>query len=170
MRRALSVSAWIVGALLLLVITLGGIVLVAGGTDIGRAQIERLTARLSEGRVRMSGLGGSFPTAINCARLQLSDERGCTRGRRSLSHVGTPSGREAHHVAVAVWEEKTMVREIELVRPRSPVRMESEERVQLVFQRGEDKKIDVHASVFTGSPALAAARRGSSKPHGPSGR
>ena len=100
MRRALSLAAWIVGALLLLVIALGGVVLVAGGTDSGRVQIERLTARLSAGRVRVSGLGGSFPTAIDCTRFQLSDERGVWLTAEHVTLRWSPLALLTRHVQV----------------------------------------------------------------------
>ena len=100
MRRALSLAGWIVGALLLLVIGLCSVVLVAGRTDRGRAQIERLTTRLSDGRVRLSGLGGSFPTAIDCAVVQLSDERGAWFTAKGVSLRWSPVALLARHVQV----------------------------------------------------------------------
>jgi translocation and assembly module TamB len=76
MRRALRITAWTVGSVLLLVVGLAAAVLVAGNTARGRALIEQATARLTDGHVRLAGLSGSFPAAIDLEQLQLSDERG----------------------------------------------------------------------------------------------
>lgn len=76
MRRALKVSAWVVGSIVMLFMVVGGAVWVAGNTDSGRGIIERLTYRLSAGHVKLSSLGGSFPVQLTLGELQLSDGRG----------------------------------------------------------------------------------------------
>jgi translocation and assembly module TamB len=76
MRRALKIAAWIFGSLLLLVAVLVSVVLVAGNNESGRALIVRLTSRFTDGQVQLSGIGGSFPEALDLDRLQLSDARG----------------------------------------------------------------------------------------------
>jgi len=76
MRRTLITVAWGLTILLLLGVGLSCAVLVVSNMDDGRALIERLTARLSAGHVQLSGLGGSFPAAINIKQLRLSDEDG----------------------------------------------------------------------------------------------
>jgi translocation and assembly module TamB len=76
MRRALKIFAWTIAAAVLLVVALGGAVMVAGNTDPGRALIERLTYRLTAGYVKLSGLGGSFPTQLTLGELQLIDSHG----------------------------------------------------------------------------------------------
>jgi translocation and assembly module TamB len=76
MRRALKISAWALGSLLLLVVLLVIAVLVTGNTESGRALIVRQTNRLTDGHVQLSGIGGSFPEALDLDRLQLSDDRG----------------------------------------------------------------------------------------------
>lgn len=76
MRRALRITAWSVAGLLLLVVLLIGAVLVLGNTSTGRALIERETAQLTSGRVRIAGFGGTFPSDIDIARLELRDARG----------------------------------------------------------------------------------------------
>jgi translocation and assembly module TamB len=76
MRRLLKYSAWTLVAVLLLAILLGGTVLVAGNTDWGRGQIERLTYRLTDGYVKLSGLGGAFPAQLSLTQLQLIDSGG----------------------------------------------------------------------------------------------
>jgi translocation and assembly module TamB len=76
MRRALKISAWVTGSVLLLVALLSATLFVAGNCDSGRALIEHLTYRLSSTHVKLSGLGGSFPAQLTLNRLQLSDDRG----------------------------------------------------------------------------------------------
>lgn len=76
MRRALRITAWTLGSLLLLVVLLIVAVLVTANTESGRALIERQTASLTHGHVRLEGLGGSFPSDLTLARLQLSDDKG----------------------------------------------------------------------------------------------
>src|SRR5882757_1512 len=76
MRRAAKISAWTLAASVLLVAALLGTVWIAGNTDPGRAWIERLTYRLTSGYVKLSGLGGSFPTQLTLDRLELTDGRG----------------------------------------------------------------------------------------------
>ena len=76
MRRLLRRSGWVLGGIALLVVLLGGGVMIAGNTDAGRAWIERQTFRLTAGHVKLSGLGGSFPTALTLRQLQLIDRDG----------------------------------------------------------------------------------------------
>ncbi len=76
MRRQLKVIAWVLGATALLLALLVGAVLILGNTHMGRAQIEQLTARLTGGHVRLTGLAGSFPRHLTLAQLQLRDAGG----------------------------------------------------------------------------------------------
>jgi translocation and assembly module TamB len=76
MRRAAKISAWVLAASVLLVAALLGAVWIAGNTDPGRAWIERLTYRLTSGYVKLSGLGGSFPTQLTLDHLELIDRSG----------------------------------------------------------------------------------------------
>jgi translocation and assembly module TamB len=76
MRRTLKISAWIVGPILFTAVVLVGALLIAGNTDSGRALIERVTYRLTAGSVRLSGLGGSFPSRLTLRELQLVDGQG----------------------------------------------------------------------------------------------
>src|SRR5882672_5268457 len=98
MRRALRISAWTVGALLLVIVALSAVVLIGGNTTEGRALIERLVNRLSAGEVRVSGLGGSFPAAIDLARVEFSDERGGWLTAERISLRWSPLALLAWHV------------------------------------------------------------------------
>ncbi len=76
MRRAAKVAGWIIVGVALLLIVLAGGVWLAGNTNTGRGWIERLTYRVTSGTVKLSGLGGSFPTQLTLVELQLSDRTG----------------------------------------------------------------------------------------------
>lgn len=76
MSRSIKIMVWGVGAVSLLVVLLGIVLIVAGNTDSGRAMIQRLTYRLTSGHVSLSGLAGAFPGHVSVARLQLSDGGG----------------------------------------------------------------------------------------------
>jgi translocation and assembly module TamB len=76
MRRAVKISLWSAGAAICFVLALAVAVLVIGNTAPGRAWIERLTDRLTAGQVKLSGLGGSFPSELTLARLDLADSNG----------------------------------------------------------------------------------------------
>jgi translocation and assembly module TamB len=76
MRRSLRISAWIAGSLAALMALLIVALLVAGNTGAGRAMIERLTYRLTDGTVKLTGLGGRFPSDLTLDRLELSDRGG----------------------------------------------------------------------------------------------
>jgi translocation and assembly module TamB len=76
MRRALKISAWIMGAVAVLALLLIGGLYIAGNTDRGRVMIEKLTHGLTSGQVSLSGLAGSFPRHLTLEHLELRDGRG----------------------------------------------------------------------------------------------
>lgn len=76
MRRALRYAGWSLVVAALLVVLLVGAVILAGNTRDGRRLLERATAQLTAGRVRVTGLTGRFPSQITVAQLQLGDARG----------------------------------------------------------------------------------------------
>ncbi|MDB6090601.1 MAG: hypothetical protein JWN85_3385 [Gammaproteobacteria bacterium] len=100
MPRALRISAWTVAALALLLGALIAAVLIIGNTQGGRALLERMTARLTDGHVQLSGLSGSFPAALDLDRLQLSDERGVWLFAERISLRWSPSALLTRHVLV----------------------------------------------------------------------
>lgn len=76
MRRAIKVAALIMAATALFSAVLIAVLLLVGNTDSGRRLIEHVTGRLSAGKVVLRGLGGSFPTRLTLAQLQLRDRGG----------------------------------------------------------------------------------------------
>lgn len=100
MRRALKISAWTLGTLLVLVIVLIGAVLVIGNTPGGRALIVRTTSRLTDGHVELSGIGGSFPAALDLDKLELRDERGVWLVAEHISLRWSPLALLARHVQI----------------------------------------------------------------------
>ncbi|HXI78822.1 MAG TPA: translocation/assembly module TamB domain-containing protein [Steroidobacteraceae bacterium] len=76
MRRALKVVAWSLGGLIALIIVVGSALYIAANSDSGRARIENMTARLTGGHVKLTGLGGRLPRVLTLDQLQLSDSRG----------------------------------------------------------------------------------------------
>ena len=100
MRRTLKIAAWTLGSLLLLVFVLVGAVFIAGNTESGRALIVRLTSRFTDGHVRISGIGGSFPAALDLDKLQLSDDQGVWLIAEHISLRWSPMALLSRHVLV----------------------------------------------------------------------
>jgi translocation and assembly module TamB len=100
MRRTWRISAWTLGSVLTVIVALVAAVLVAGNTVGGRALIERSITRSSNGHVRLSGLSGSFPAAIDLGQLQLADERGVWLTAERISLRWSPLALLARHVKV----------------------------------------------------------------------
>jgi translocation and assembly module TamB len=100
MRRSLRITSWIAGSLLLLVVALVAALLIAGNTSGGRLWLEHVTARVTSGHVRISGLAGSFPAGIDLQQLQLSDAHGTWLTAQRVSLHWSPLALLARHVAV----------------------------------------------------------------------
>jgi translocation and assembly module TamB len=76
MRRALKWIGWTLVVLIAVPLVLVAGVLIGANTDPGRHLIERETASLTGGMVRISGLSGRFPDALRVAQAQVSDASG----------------------------------------------------------------------------------------------
>jgi translocation and assembly module TamB len=100
MRRAWRIGAWTLGVVLMVLVALSALMLIAGNTVRGRALIERATARLSDGHIRLSGLSGSFPEAIDLKQLQLADEHGVWLSAERISLRWSPLALLARHMKV----------------------------------------------------------------------
>jgi len=100
MRRALRIGAWTLGSLLTVIVVLVAAVLVAGNTAGGRAWLERTITRFSDGHLRLAGLSGSFPAAIDLQQLQLGDEHGIWLTAEGISLRWSPLALLARHLKV----------------------------------------------------------------------
>src|SRR6185312_2246595 len=100
MPRGARIAAWTLGGLLLLIVILIGAVVVIGNTAGGRRMLESETAKLTLGRVRIAGLGGSFPGAIDIASLQLSDPKGVWMTAHQVSLRWSPFALLAWHMHI----------------------------------------------------------------------
>jgi translocation and assembly module TamB len=126
MRRGLRITSWIVGSLLLSVVALVGALLIAGNTAGGRIWLEHVTARVTSGHVRILGLAGSFPAAIDLQQLQLSDARGTWLTAERVALHWSPLALLVRHVTV----ESLIVGRLEIERaPVSEPKKDSSTRV-----------------------------------------
>jgi translocation and assembly module TamB len=100
MRRGLRIGSWIAGSVLLLIAALVGALLIAGNTSGGRIWLENVTARVTSGKVRISGLAGSFPSVIDLQQLQLSDMRGTWLTGEHVTLGWSPLALLTRHVKV----------------------------------------------------------------------
>lgn len=97
MRKWLRITAWSLGGLLLLILALVVAVVIIGNTAGGRRLLESETAKLTSGRVRLTGLGGRFPQDIELARLQLADPKGVWLSAQGVSVHWSP-------LALLAWD------------------------------------------------------------------
>ena len=113
MRRAWRIGAWTLGVVLMVLVALSALMLIAGNTVRGRALIERAAARLSDGHVRLAGLSGSFPAAIDLSQLQLADARGVWLSAERISLRWSPLALLARHLKI----ERLQLARLAIVRP-----------------------------------------------------
>ncbi|HWG77692.1 MAG TPA: translocation/assembly module TamB domain-containing protein [Steroidobacteraceae bacterium] len=76
MRRTLHIAAWTLGSIVALALLLIGALLILGNTGYGRRLMEHEVSSLTSGKVQVSGLSGTFPSALNVASVQITDTRG----------------------------------------------------------------------------------------------
>ncbi|HLK71617.1 MAG TPA: translocation/assembly module TamB domain-containing protein, partial [Steroidobacteraceae bacterium] len=76
MRKLLHGAAWALGGVLLLALLLVLSLLILGNTAAGRRLLAQELSTLTSGKVQVVGLAGRFPSALQAARLQLSDSQG----------------------------------------------------------------------------------------------
>jgi translocation and assembly module TamB len=100
MRRGLKIAAWSVAALAAVILLLFGALLIIGNTDSGRAFIVRVTAQLTKGHVRLAGIHGSFPAALDLDRLELSDDGGVWLFAEHISLRWSPSALLTRHIKI----------------------------------------------------------------------
>ena len=101
MRRVMKISAWVLAAVAAFAVLLVAVVMVAGNTAAGCAMIERVTYGLTGGRVKLDGLGGSFPTDLTLAQLRLIDRGGVWLSADRISLRWSPLALLERRIAVA---------------------------------------------------------------------
>lgn len=150
MRRATRVSAWTLGALLALVLTMAIAVLIAGNTTAGRHLLEHATERLSGGRVRLTDLSGSFPADIRLERLQLSDAQGIWLTAEHIALRWSPAALLVRHVSIDSLEVGRL--DVE----RRPVSEPSSDKGTASLPRSDVQRLAIDTLVL--GPALAGSR------------
>ncbi|HEY4210578.1 MAG TPA: translocation/assembly module TamB domain-containing protein [Steroidobacteraceae bacterium] len=96
----MKITAWTAGSILGLALLLIAALLIVGNTVSGRRWIERTTASLTDGRVQLREIGGSFPSHLTLARLQLSDDRGVWLTAERIALDWSPFALLSRHVQV----------------------------------------------------------------------
>jgi translocation and assembly module TamB len=76
MRRLLKFLAWSIAVLVAIPILLTGAVLLGANTNPGRRLIETLVPLVSDGTVKLVGLRGRFPEALQVRRISVADAGG----------------------------------------------------------------------------------------------
>src|SRR3954465_5777639 len=95
-KTGLWIGAGLLGVLLLLV----GTVLIIPNTEGGRAYLVRKLSEVTEGKVRLVGIHGTFPAALDLDRLELRDSQGLWLWADHLSLRWSPGALIARHVNV----------------------------------------------------------------------
>ncbi|HEY2675500.1 MAG TPA: translocation/assembly module TamB domain-containing protein [Steroidobacteraceae bacterium] len=86
----MKIAIWILCGLVLSGILVVGAVYTIGNTNAGRSAIERLTDRLTQGQVKLSGLRGSFPQHLWVDELELRDGQGIWLTARGIALDWSP--------------------------------------------------------------------------------
>jgi translocation and assembly module TamB len=76
MRRAMKWVGWVLAVLVSVPIVLLLVILVGANTEPGRHAIEQLTPRLTGDTVRLAGISGRFPDALQVVHVALRDPQG----------------------------------------------------------------------------------------------
>lgn len=100
MSRPLKIAAWTGVGLLTLLLLLVALILIIPNTESGRAFISREISKLSQGEVRLTGIHGSFPAALDLDRVELRDSQGLWLWANHISLRWSPSALLGRHVDV----------------------------------------------------------------------
>src|SRR5580704_17157811 len=100
MSRRVRIALWTAGSLLGVLVLLAGAFFNIPNTDSGRAFISRETSDLTQGKVRIFGIHGSFPAAVDLDRLELRDTQGLWLWAEHVSLRWSPAALLTRHVDV----------------------------------------------------------------------
>src|ERR1700742_3500191 len=98
--RAARIALWTGAGLLAVLVLLVGTVLIVPNTEGGRAYIVRKLSEVTDGKVRLVGVHGSFPAALDLDRLELRDSQGLWLWVDHISLRWSPGALLARHVNV----------------------------------------------------------------------
>src|SRR3569833_1486245 len=98
--RPAKIGRWIGAGLLGVLVLLVGIVLIVPNTEGGRAFIVRKLSEVTDGKVRLAGIHGTFPAALDLDRLELRDSQGLWLWADRVSLRWSPGALIARHVNV----------------------------------------------------------------------
>lgn len=98
--RPLRIASWIGAGLLGVLVLVLGTVLIVPNTEGGRAFVVRKLSELTDGKVRLFGIHGSFPAALDLDRVELRDSQGLWLWADHISLRWSPGALVARHVNV----------------------------------------------------------------------
>jgi len=100
MSRPAKIAVWVGAGLLGLLLVIVAAVLIIPNTAGRRRLIEHETAELTHGRIRISGIHGSFPAALALDRLEIRDDQGLWLWAEHIALRWSPGALLARHVDV----------------------------------------------------------------------
>ncbi|HTV80667.1 MAG TPA: translocation/assembly module TamB domain-containing protein [Steroidobacteraceae bacterium] len=100
MRRPARIASAVAAGLLGLMVLVIAAVLVIPNTTGGRALIIRETAALTDGKVRLAGIHGRFPGALDLDRIELRDRQGPWLWAQHISLRWSPAALVGRHILV----------------------------------------------------------------------
>jgi translocation and assembly module TamB len=100
MSRPAKIAVWVAAGLLGLLVILVAAVLIIPNTEGGRAFIAREVSDMTRGEVRISGIHGTFPAALDLDRLEMRDAQGLWLWAEHISLRWSPSALLTRHVDV----------------------------------------------------------------------
>jgi translocation and assembly module TamB len=158
MRRALRISAWVLGSSAALLALLVIAVLIAGNTRAGAGMIERLTYQLTGGNVKLIGLGGSFPGDVTLERLELNDRGGMWLSAEHIALRWSPAALLQWHVQASSLQ----VARLDMEREPLPSRSSDASKTSIPVIDVERFSLDVVqlGAALTGRPVTLSARGG----------
>jgi translocation and assembly module TamB len=100
MSRPVRIALWTGVGLVALLVLVVSIALTIPNTESGRAFISRKASELTRGQVRLTGIHGSFPAALDLDRLELRDSQGLWLWADHISLRWSPAALLSRHVDV----------------------------------------------------------------------
>jgi len=100
LSRQAKIGLWIGAGLLGVLLLLVGTVLIVPNTEGGRFYIVRKLSEVTDGKVRLVGIHGTFPAALDLDRLELRDSQGLWLWADHISLRWSPGALIRRHVNV----------------------------------------------------------------------